>query len=88
MVYGIVFVLVIAGAWFLGVWGFPQIIGSIAFAHRRKWYMTIWTITLWLAILGFAAFVVHAWLPKYTIPYYIGTAISFFMSFRVLTDEQ
>lgn len=49
---------VTVAAWFLGVWGWCQIIGSL----QNVWYnkRLIFTLVLWLCIMGVGAYVAIA----------------------------
>lgn len=63
-------------AYFIGVWGFCQVVGSIRAAKIRGAKLTAFTTIIWLAILGGVAALVHALLYQHRIAYYIGTGIS------------
>lgn len=65
-------------AFILGAVGFPQIIGAIRFKNVCK--VPKFTIILWLAILGFAAFAVFYWFKEYMVAFLIGYLISFLFS--------
>ncbi len=63
-------------SWFIGLFGFAQIIGSIQNIGNRKWYLTVWTITLWTVILIGCFFLVKHYLDSNLISLYIGYGIS------------
>ena len=71
----IVLVVFIAIGFFLGTFGWAQIIGSI----RTRQNHFIIPILVWVVILGAATFAVWKWLNAYFIAYLIGIGISFFI---------
>lgn len=71
----IVLVVFIAIGFFLGAFGWAQIIGSI----RTRQHHFIIPILVWTVILGAATFAVWKWLNAYFVAYLIGIGISFFV---------
>lgn len=66
----------------IGVFGLCQIIGVLRTRRYRATGTIIFTLTLWIAILGFAAFAVHKWFYAYRIVFYIAMVISLIMSWN------
>lgn len=83
--------IILAVAYFAGIWGFCQIIGSPIIYFTRKQYFpyesfskklrkSIIPFIIWVVILGCIA-VLELWLfPKYKIFFFIGYGIAFVMS--------
>ena len=69
----LIMVLVGAGAYILGVFGFAQIIGSLQNIHARGIGLTI---ILWSAILVGGWFLMHTFAPSHSVIYYIATGVS------------
>lgn len=72
----LIMVLVGAGAYILGVFGFAQIIGSLQNIHARGIRLTLFTIILWSAILVGGWFLMHTFAPSHSVIYYIATGVS------------
>lgn len=90
-------ILVFAGTFFISLFGFFAIIGSIRVAVKQKQMIayiirhggypvspcsTALSILIWSVILGFGCFAVHFWLYDYRYSYYIATVIAFLLSLR------
>ena len=72
----LILVLVGAGAYILGVFGFAQIIGSLQNVRARGIWMTLFTIILWSAVLVVGWFLMHTFAPSHSVIYYIATGVS------------
>lgn len=70
-------VLVAIAAYFLSVFGFSQIIGSIQNAKTRGFSMTFATIIIWASILFCGWFLMDTFASEYCIAYYIASAVGF-----------
>lgn len=77
----VVFLLVLAGSWLVGVFGWAQIIGSFQNLKTRGPKMFI-TIIIWLAILGLSFWLVIRFLPSDIWAWVIGMIISFLQVLR------
>lgn len=75
-------ILVGIGSFIIGVFGFCQIIGVIRTRHYRRFGAIMFTLTLWIVILGFTAFAIHMWLYDFRIVYYIATGASLLLSWN------
>lgn len=75
-------------SFFVGIFGFYQIIGSIRLSRFRSVKLTFFTVIFWLIILGGIAALVHFLIPEHRVAYYIGTGISFLMSLGAGTKQQ
>ena len=73
-------------SFFVGSWGFPQIVGTIKYFGNFKTASALLTIVLWTAILGFGAFAVIKWLNPYKVAFFIGYGISFLSSLGTKPD--
>lgn len=73
----ILFIVVAFLAWFVGVWGFAQIIGSLQNIKTRGIGKTLFTIIVWAAILILGWILMHSFAPNQSLAYYIATAIAF-----------
>ncbi|MBE5037313.1 hypothetical protein INF35_05925 [Subdoligranulum sp. DSM 109015] len=73
----VVFFVVGFLAYLLGVFGFAQIIGSLQNVKRRGIGMTLYTICVWVIILGIGWFIRYSVVPDQSFAYYLGTGISF-----------
>ena len=71
------FIVVAFFAWFVGVWGFAQIIGSLQNIKMRGIGKTLFTIIVWAAILAAGWFLMHSFTPNQSLAYYIGTGVAF-----------
>ena len=69
----LVFIIILVIAWFMGVWGWSQVIGSLQNISAKP-SLAI-TFIVWLAILGVLAYIA---IPKFsgTIPLLIGYAVA------------
>lgn len=81
-IIGVVLVI----SFFLGTFGFSQIVGTLKYFRNFSIGSALFTIIFWTAILGFGAFAVIAWLNDYAVGLYIGYGISFILSFRTKPD--
>ncbi len=77
----VVFLLVLAGSWLVGVFGWAQIIGGFQNLKTRGPKMFI-TIIIWLAILGLSFWLVIRFLPSDIWAWVIGMIISFLQVLR------
>lgn len=69
-------IAVVAIAWFVGIWGWSQIIGSIQHARMRGVKMTALTISIWVVILCGITAAVYFALNKYFVAFLIGLGVS------------
>lgn len=69
-------IVIAAVAWFIGIVGWAQIIGSIQHASERGRKATMSTIIVWVVIFGVLTAAVYFFLRKYFIAYLIGLGIS------------
>lgn len=76
--------LIIFFSFLLGAVGFPQIVGTIRFNLKTK--SALFTILLWILILGFGAFAVFYWLDSFKTALLIGYAVSFLFSLNTKPD--
>ncbi len=76
--------LVAAGAFFVGTFGFPQIIGAIKYPWAAL--SPAKTITIWIVILLAVAVLAHLLLATYVAGLYIGYAIAFVLALGVKPD--
>ncbi len=82
----LIFVAVLVVSFLIGAFGFPQIVGTLKYFRSFRTVQALYTIILWLAILGFYFFAVIKWLFVYKIALYIGFAVSFLMSLNTKPD--
>ena len=71
----VIFILVLIGSWLIGVFGWAQIIGSIQNLSTRGGKM-LFTLFLWVGIIGVTLFLVLKFLPAKIWAWIIGMAIS------------
>lgn len=71
------FVAVAAAAWFVGIFGWAQIIGSIQHRYERRASATATTIIIWIVILAAVTVAVHSLLRQYFVAYLVGLGVSF-----------
>lgn len=69
-------VLVFFGAYFAGVWGFAQIVGSVQNVKQRGPKLTVFTVLLHTILLGAIAFAVLHFIPQFKIALIVGYIIS------------
>lgn len=69
--------VVLALSFVLGVFGFAQITGSIRCWRIRGAGVSLFTIILWAALLSGGAFIVLRFFSDYAVALYIAYAISF-----------
>ena len=62
--------------YFLGLFGWTQIVGSIQKWKVRGAKASMMTITLWTVIFAAVTLVIVKWLPDYRWPYKIGMGIA------------
>lgn len=74
------FALVFVVTFFVNVFGFCQVVGSLRTIKIRGVGMTTFTLIIWLSILALLCLAVHVWLDNYKFAYYISVAISFLLS--------
>ena len=77
----LIFFLVLAASWFVGVCAWAQIIGSLL-SIRRMSLMRLFAITLWGGILAGSYFLVRAIADKYLMGWAIGVFIAFLSTIR------
>lgn len=63
--------------YFVGVFGFAQIIGSLQHIRMRSISATIFTIGIWIIIFIGLIFLVHRFFYPYRIVYYVVSGIAF-----------
>ncbi len=68
--------LMLAASFLIGAFGFPQIVGSLQTVKQRGLGITIFTITLWGAILIVVGVTAYTKFPNLRLAYYIGTGAS------------
>ncbi len=73
----LIFAGVLLASFFVGVFGFSQIIGSLQNVKTRGIGLSLFTITLWAAILVGTFFLMKKFIPDEAIAYYIGMGVSF-----------
>ncbi len=73
----ILFVVVLFASFFVGVFGFSQIIGSLQNLKTRGLGPSAITITLWVAILVGSFFLMKKIVPSESTAFFIGMAASF-----------
>ena len=83
----IFFFLICAGSYSIGAVAFPQIIGSLRYRKIRPIGLTIFTTTLWLAILITLTVVAHRFLKDYLLAYYMGMIPTLLITLRTKNIE-
>lgn len=83
----IIFALVLFVSFFVGSFGFCQIVGTLKYLSNFKLSQALFTITLWIVILALIALAVSKWLGDYLTALYIGYGITFLLSFRTTPDN-
>lgn len=73
----VIWLVVLALSFFLGVFGFAQITGSVRCWRTRGVGMSLFTIILWAALLVVGAFIVLRFFHDYAVALYVAYAISF-----------
>lgn len=73
----IVSVVIGAGAFFIGVFGFAQIVGALQNIRWRPVGLTIVNLLFWGGIFALETFLVLRCLNSYRIAFYIGSGIAF-----------
>lgn len=82
----ILFAIVLFLSFFLGVFGFCQIVGTIKYFKNFNFLSALITLIIWVAILGFGFYAVTNWLPSCKTALYIGYGISFILSLGTKPD--
>lgn len=72
----LIFAGVLLASFFVGVFGFSQIIGSLQNVKTRGLGLTLFTTILWAAILVGSFFLMKRFIPNQATAYYIGMGIS------------
>ncbi len=72
----ILFIVVLAVSFFVGVFGFAQIIGSLQNLGVRGIGISLFTIILWAAILAGSFYLMKRIVPDEALAYYIGMGAS------------
>lgn len=80
------FSIVLLLTFFIGTFGFAQIVGVLKFFGRFRFGSAAFTIIFWGIILGFIAFAIIKWFNNYTTALYIGYGISFILSLGTKPD--
>ena len=70
------FIIVLAVSFFIGVFGFSQIIGSLQNIKNRGIGLSLFTIILWCGILAATFFIKNRFFPDNSTAYYIGMGAS------------
>lgn len=73
----VIWFVVLALSFFLGVFGFAQITGSVRCWRIRGAGVSLFTIILWAALLAGGAFIVLRFFRDYAVVLYVAYAISF-----------
>ena len=73
----ILFIVVLAVSFFVGVFGFSQIIGSLQNIRVRGIGLSLFTIILWGGILASTFLLMKRFFPDNALAYYIGMGVSF-----------
>lgn len=73
------FIVIMVVTWFVGVFGWAQIIGSLQNIKQRGLGMTLVTVTIWCAIMGAIAWASLYFFGSQKIALYIGYGVSFLM---------
>ena len=73
--YGFLSAVFTFAGYFIGIWGWAQIIGSIQQFKNRGAKVSLTTIVIWVILIGAATALVFFLLPKYMIPYLAGLGI-------------
>lgn len=73
----LIFCVVAALAYVVGLFGFAQIIGSLQNVKSRGAGMTVFTIAIWFVILMTGWFLRNRFAPEQDVAYYVATAVSF-----------
>lgn len=72
--------LVMVASWFIGVWGFCQIIGSLQRIGTPQFSKCVFALILWSAIIIACIILMHAFFSDYLIAFYIGLGVSLLQS--------
>ncbi len=78
--------IVLLLSFFVGIFGFCQIVGTIKYFKNFSFLSALITIIIWGAILGFGFYTITTWLPSCKTALYIGYGISFVLSFSTKPD--
>lgn len=73
--YGLLSAVFTFAGYFIGIWGWAQIVGSIQQFRNRGPKASFTTILIWLVLIGASTAIVYFLLPKYMIPYLAGLGI-------------
>lgn len=73
--YGFISAVFTFAGYFIGIWGWAQIIGSIQQFQNRGPKASFATILIWVILIGVATALVYFLLPKYLISYLVGLGI-------------
>ena len=90
-------IIVFIGTFVISLFGFSQIVGSVKVSIKQKKLRdfiecfngslvplksTVFTLIIWLLILGFVCLAIHMWINEYRLSYYIATGIGFLFSLK------
>lgn len=82
----ILFVVILGLSFFIGIFGFCQVVGTVKYFRNFKLLSALITIILWGIILWFGFYAVRTWLPSCKTALYIGYGISFLLSLGTKPD--
>lgn len=70
------FIVIMIITWFVGVFGWAQIVGSLQNVKQRGIAMTLFTISIWCLIMGGTAYVCLHFFAAHKIALCIGYGVS------------
>lgn len=73
-------VLVFVVTFFVNIFGFCQVVGSLRTIKIRGVGMTAFTLIIWIPLLLLLCLAVHTWFADYKTAHYISAGISFLLS--------
>ena len=73
--YGFLSIVFTFAGYYVGIWGWAQIIGSIQQFRNRGAKASFATILIWVVLIGAATAIVYFFLLKYLIAYLVGLGI-------------
>lgn len=76
----LIFILITIATWFIGVFGFCQIIGSIQYVRVRAIPLTLFTVLFWVSVLGIITTIILMFLNTYKVALFIGYIVALLMS--------
>ncbi len=78
----VLFIVILVASWFIGLYGWAQIIGSIQNAKSRGTQMTLLTILIWGAIIIGSFFLVWHFSSNNVIAWVIGIVFALVQTLR------